>query len=114
MILLLIFIWPIILFFYHLFKYFTYVDIELPCGSFKVRRMFRYDMNVMTRIVSKEVFSGGNVDDEVMRVLYMKYGPIFWQCEGGFIKQLIVGWVLKLKRLSGYKRWYESKWYNAK
>ena len=50
------------MFFYHLFKYFTYVDIELPCGSFKVRRMFRYDMNVMTRIVSKEFFSGGNVD----------------------------------------------------
>ncbi len=101
------FLYPIGMFIYELFRYYTYVKIELPCGSFKIKRIFNYDINVMTRIVSKEFFSGGEVDSEVMEVLYMKYGPLSWQSKN--IKQAAwKGGVLWILRIIRSKTWYKS------
>ena len=74
-----LFIWPFALAFYKLYRYYTWARVDLPCGSFKIKRAFRYDMNVMTRIVSVEFFNGGNVDPEIMEALYRRYGPISWK-----------------------------------
>ena len=75
----LVFFWPLSQLLWKIFRYITYVDVKLPCGTFRVRRAFRYDMYVMTRIVSKEFFDGGKVDAENMKALYKYYGPLSWE-----------------------------------
>ena len=75
----LVFFWPLSQLLWKLFRYVTYVNVKLPCGTFRVRRAFRYNMYVMTRIVSKEFFDGGKVDAENMKALYERYGPLSWE-----------------------------------
>lgn len=103
------FFYPIGMFFYELYRYYTYVKIELPCGSFKIKRIFNYDINVMTRIVSKEFFSGGDVDSEVMKVIYMKYGPLSWQSKNQ-TQALWRGVYLWFIRIIRSKSWYKSRY----
>lgn len=73
-----LFSWPIVLLLYKLFGL-IFLRVVLPCGSLKVRAAFRFDMNVMTRIVSKEFFGGGVVDAVTMKILYKRYGPLSWE-----------------------------------
>jgi hypothetical protein len=105
-----IFAWPLLLFLYKFWRFFTYVKINLPCGSFKVKRVFRYDMNVMTRIVSNEFFAGGTVPSDVMEALYRQYGPQSWQGGKNMFHTCCVGMYLWLKRRLRPNEWYKSHW----
>jgi len=102
-------IWPVGLFLYKLFMYYTYVQIKLPCGSFKVKRIFRFDMNVMTRIVSKEFFDGKNVDAEVMQALYKQYGPLSWRKCSTWLQTHLQGVVFWVARRINPDGWFLSK-----
>ena len=108
-----IFFWPVLLLCVKLFRYLTYARVYLPCGTFRVRRMFRYDMNVMTRIVAKEFFDGGIVDAENMKVLYKRYGPLSW-AEGrtwfGALWNGLNAWGVRYLRFDGYKlkKWQQE------
>ena len=95
---LLIILFPVAILFWNLFRYCTYVKISLPCGSFRVRRVFRYDMNVMARIVKKEFYGGGNIPPEVMKELYRKYGPLSWDTGRNYICNCWLGCLTWLKR----------------
>ena len=127
-------IWPISLFFYKLWMYLTYTSIELSSISFKVKRAFSSDMNVLVRIVSKERYGGGNVPNEVMEELYMKYGPISWRYDGNRFCSLLTGfcssltgfcsfwigfcsfWIglrLYLLRMINRRLLWSNKWYDA-
>lgn len=113
-------IWPISLFFYKLWMYLTYTSIELSSISFKVKRAFSSDMNVLVRIVSKERYGGGNVPNEVMEELYMKYGPISWRYDGNRFCSSLTGfcsfWIglrLYLLRMINRRLLWSNKWYDA-
>lgn len=113
-------IWPISLFFYKLWMYLTYTSIELSSISFKVKRAFSSDMNVLVRIVSKECYGGGNVPNEVMEELYMKYGPISWRYDGNRFCSLLtrfcsfwIGLWLYLLRMINRRLLWSNKWYDA-
>lgn len=95
---LLIFLFPVLSLGYKFWMYYTFAKIELPCGTLKVRRIFRYDMNVMVRIVAKEFFNGGTVDAETMKELYRKYGPLSWDEGRNFAERCWMGVKVWLKR----------------
>ncbi len=87
----LVFSWPTLQLAWKCFRYFTFVDVKLPCGTFRVKRAFRYDMYVMTRIVAKEFFDGGKVDAENMKALYKYYGPLSWDVGHNYVHSVWLG-----------------------
>ena len=87
----LVFFWPLSQLLWKAFRYFTYVEVKLPCGTFEVRRAFRYNMYVMTRIVAKEFFDGGNVDAENMKAMYKYYGPLSWDAGRNHLHSVWLG-----------------------
>ena len=93
-----VFLWPVLHFLYKLFRYCTYVKVKLPCGTFEVKRAFRYDMYVMTRIVSKEFFNGGKVDARNMKALYERYGPLSWDEGRNRVHSALIGLKVWTKR----------------
>jgi len=62
-----------------IFQCFTYKDIELPCGSFKLKRLLKKNVPVIIRIVQHEFYSGGQVPDDVLKEIYRKYGAVSWE-----------------------------------
>ena len=95
---LLIFLCPAISLGYRFWMYYTFANVKLPCGTFRVRRIFRYDMNVMVRIVAKEFFNDGQVDAETMKELYRKYGPLSWDDGRNFAERCVFGLKVWVKR----------------
>lgn len=104
-----IFLWPSLLLLYKLYGLF-YIRVYLPCGSFKVRAMYRYDMNVMTRIVSKEFFGGGVVDATIMATLYKRYGPLSWEASDKRWQNLWRGFCTWLDRVFFYGLRHRKRW----